>query len=317
MDGRILKYSKTMQCVLGFDGGGSKTECVAMDLSGSIVARGRGPASNPTRIGFERAARGVKQAAEATTEFLGPEREILALCAGIAGTARPENRERMQKLLEAEFAGVTVNVLTDLDLALAAMPEGAAIVIVAGTGSAAVGRDQSGRRAREGGYGPAESDEGSAFDIGRLAVTAAREGTAEGAEELARQILRHLGCPNWAAVEAKAARAADDVYPRVFPVVAASADAGNPVAQLLLQGAARKLAGLAHRLAESLGVSQQSLALGKAGGTIGRSPYFDEILDAELRRRLPSASIERIRCEAAETAARLALRLIAGSGAGR
>src|SRR5262249_53910293 len=150
------------------------------------------------------------------------------------------------------------------DLALAAMPAGPAIVLVAGTGSAAVGRGASGRQSRRGGYGPSGSDDGSAFDIRGWAIRAARAETAGGgAAELSRQILRHLGCSDWAAVDRKASRAADDVYPRVFPVVAASADAGNPLAQSLLNDAAQKLAAITLRLAESLEMARQKVPLGK------------------------------------------------------
>jgi len=301
-----------MKCVLGFDGGGTKTECVAMNSSGVIVARGRGPASNPTRIGFDAAAAGVKQAAEATLAAVGRPAEVVALCAGLAGTALQTNQDRMRELLQKEFPGMFVRVCTDLDLALAAMPDGAAIVLIAGTGSAAVGRDASGRQLREGGYGPSGSDEGSAFDIGRCAVEAARKQAAdETASELGRQILRHLGCANWAAVDAKTVANADDVYPRVFPVVAASADAGNALAQSLLSEAARKLAAIALRLAESLGFVQQTFPLAKTGGTVGRSQFFDQALAAELKRRLPAAVLSVVSAKPAETAARLALHGIA------
>ena len=302
-----------MKYILGFDGGGTKTECVVMDRSGAVVGRGRGPASNPTRIGFAAAAAAVRQAAAATLASLRQPAEVVALCAGLAGTAQPENRDRMQKLIEAEFPGVLVAVRTDLDLALAGMPEGAAMVLVVGTGSAAVGRDASGKQSREGGYGPSGSDEGSAFDIGRSAVATTRLETAnDAAAELERQILRHLGCASRAAVDAKASVAADDVYPRVFPVVAASADAGNVVAQALLNEAAQKLAAISQRLAESLGIAQQAFPLSKTGGTIGRSPYFDQALDEELRRKLPNANIDTLRADPAETAARIALRLSSG-----
>jgi glucosamine kinase len=298
-----------MKCVLGFDGGGTKTECVAMDLSGTVIARGRGPASNPTRIGFDAAAAGVKQSADATLAALNDPAQIVALCAGLAGTAQPPSHDRMQRLLEEKFSGVRVSVCTDLDLALSAMPDGAAIALVVGTGSAAVGRDSSGRRAREGGYGPSGSDEGSAFDIGRSAVSAARAERAgdEGAE-LSRQILRHLGCADWAAVDAKVSIAADDVYPRVFPVVAASADAGNALAQSLLNEAAQKLAAIALRLAETLGIAETKFPLGKTGGTVSRSQFFDHAVDAQLRARLPKAAIGLVSAQAAETAARIALR---------
>src|SRR5215469_6081398 len=134
-----------MKCVLGFDGGGTKTECVAMDLAAHVVARARGPASNPTRVGFAAAAAGVKQVAEATLAASKENAEVVALCAGLAGTARPENHARMRQLLEEQFPGLPVELRTDLDLPLAAMPPGPAMVLVVGTGSAAVGRDQAGR----------------------------------------------------------------------------------------------------------------------------------------------------------------------------
>jgi len=301
-----------MKCVLGFDGGGTKTECVAMDLSLSVVARGRGPASNPTRVGFESAARNVKQVADATVAAWKETAEIASLCAGLAGTARPENHARMKQLLEEKFPGVAIELCTDLDLPLAAMADGPAIVLVVGTGSAAVGRDQTGKQSREGGYGAAGSDEGSAFDIGRAAVSSARK--ASNAEEfaLSRQILRHLGCSSWQEVDAKASANADEVFPRVFPVVAASADAGNALAQLLLNSAAAKLAQIASRLAESLGMAQQAFPLAKTGGTIGRSQFFDQALDRALGAMLPRAVIRPLLADPAETAARIALRNIAG-----
>jgi len=303
-----------MRCILGFDGGGTKTECVAMDFSGNILARGRGPASNPTRIGFEPAAAGVKQSADNTLATLPQQSEIAALCAGLAGTAKPENRELMFRLLQEKFPGVSIDLRTDLDLPLFSLPDGPAIVLVVGTGSAAIGRDESGAQAREGGYGPSSSDEGSAFDIGRSAVAAVRQQQDNAAaSELSRQILRHLGCSNWLDADARVATNPDEVYPRVFPVVAASADAGNPLAQALLRDAAVKLAAIALRLAQSLGIARQKFPLAKTGGTIGRSPFFDRTLDHELHAVLPNAVIAPGPARAAEIAARIALRNFLGS----
>jgi len=302
-----------MKVVLGFDGGGTKTQCVAMDLSGAVVGRGRGSASNPTRIGFEPAAAGVKQAADSALAAVPQPAEILAICAGLAGTASPENHERMRQLLQGEFPGITVDLRTDLDLPLAAMPGGPAIVLIVGTGSAAVGRDAAGRQLREGGHGPAGSDEGSAFDIGRAASAAARsESTAE-ESALSRQILRHLGYGSWIQLDAKAAANPDEVYPRIFPVVAASADSGNSLAQSLLESAAGKLAAMVQRLAQWLGIAEQTFPLAKTGGTMGRSPFFDQALERELRERLPDAVISAVPAEPAETAARIALRAFLSS----
>jgi N-acetylglucosamine kinase-like BadF-type ATPase len=258
------------------------------------------------------AAASLKQVAAATVAASKEPVEIAGMCVGLAGTGRPENHARMQQLLAEKFPGLPIELCTDLDLPLAAMPEGPAMVLVVGTGSAAVGRDQAGRQLREGGYGPAGSDEGSAFDIGRAAVTAARKASSVEESALSRQILRHLGCSNWQEVDAKSAANADEVFPRVFPVVAASADAGNSLAQLLLDSAAIKLAQTTSHLAESLGMAQQTFPLAKTGGTIGRSQFFDLALDRALRTVLPHAVIQPLLSDPAETAARIALRNIVG-----
>jgi len=125
-----------------------------------------------------------------------------------------------------------------------------------------------------------------------------------------RQILRHLGCTNWAEVDSKAAASADAVYPRVFPVVAAAADTGNALAQSLLNSAAAKLAGIAHRLAESLSLAQQKFPLGKTGGTVGRSRFFDQAINRELCQNLPHAIVSSLSVEPAEVAAWIALQLL-------
>src|SRR5258708_12732863 len=156
------------------------------------------------------------------------------------------------------------------------------MVLVVGTGLASIGRSAGGVVRRVGGLGPADSDEGSAFDIGRAAVSAARFAETTESVELARQILRHLGHANWDELDSIAAAHADAVYPRVFPVIAAAADSGNQLAQFLLQAAAEKLSSMASHLSEELNLLQQVFPLGKTGGTIARSPSLPPPLTRPL-----------------------------------
>ncbi len=298
-----------MKCVLGFDGGGTKTECVVMNETGKIVGRATGPASNPTRVGFPSAIAAVAEAANLAIRSVEAPLDIAALCAGLAGTGRVENRMQMRELLESRFPGVVIDVRTDLELPLSTMPAGAAIVLVVGTGSAAIGRSAGGTIQRVGGLGPAASDEGSAFDIGRAAVSTARFAETTESAELSRQILRHLGTANWDELDSIAAAHADAVYPRVFPVIAAAADSGNQLAQSLLHAAAEKLSSMASHLAEELNLLQQIFPLGKYGGTIGRSRFFDAALDSQLLRKLPRASVMALDIDSAAAAARIALQL--------
>jgi len=69
-----------------------------------------------------------------------------------------------------------VAVVSDIELAhLAAFSGGPGVLVAAGTGSAAFGRDAAGRRARAGGFGPLLGDEGSSFWIGRRWLRASRD----------------------------------------------------------------------------------------------------------------------------------------------
>ncbi len=194
-----------------------------MDSAGGIVARSIAGPSNPTRVGVEAATREIEKAAElalreaggvgveaATREIekaaelalreAGEERRaVVALGAGLAGTAQPEMKQQMQASLEGAFPGITVTILTDLEAALAAAGNGTAILLVAGTGSAALARDEQGKIWRAGGYGPPFSDEGSAYDIGSRAVARAmKEREEQGAESvLGKKILERFGCNAW------------------------------------------------------------------------------------------------------------------------
>ena len=73
-----------MKCVLGFDGGGTKTECVVLNESGAILARGRGPASNPTRIGVRAALSALSETFDAAVSSTRISFEVIAVCAGLA-----------------------------------------------------------------------------------------------------------------------------------------------------------------------------------------------------------------------------------------
>src|SRR5207248_1882283 len=96
---------------------------------------------------------------------------------------------------------------------------------------------------------------------------------------------------------------------RVFPVVAAAADSGNLIAQWILLTAAENLATISHRLADSLNFLPRPFPLGKTGGTIGRSRFFDNAIDLELHRKLSNAIITPLQVELAEVAAWNALQL--------
>src|SRR2546430_17498580 len=110
-----------MRYFLGFDGGGTKTECVLMNSADQVLARTYAGPSNPFRIGIESAARAVDEAASLALQDAGLSRAgIVAVATGLAGNAAPELKEGMRAALRDVFPGAAITVITDLEAALAA-----------------------------------------------------------------------------------------------------------------------------------------------------------------------------------------------------
>ena len=308
-DSPFFTYALSMDYVLGFDGGGTKTECVLMDSAGKILARCLSGPSNPTRVGVESATREIEKAAElALQEARVARNEVAAIGAGLGGTGTPEMKEQMRASLEGAFPRAAVGIFTDLEIALAAAGEGPVIVLIAGTGSAAIARNAQGQIWRTGGHGPRLGDDGSAFDIGSRAVASAKkEREQRGTDSiLGMKILKHLGCASWTELQQRATLQPDKVFPSIFPVVAAAADAGDSAARDILQQAAAELSSLVNAVAEHSGQARANIVIVKTGGTVGRCAFFDLQLDAALKRVLPQAQIAGLRMAPAEAAARAA-----------
>jgi glucosamine kinase len=298
-----------MDYVLGFDGGGTKTEGVLMDGAGKILARSVSGPSNPYRVGVESATREIEKATDLCLQEAQVQRtEVAAIGAGLAGTGKPELKEGMRASLALAFPGAAVSVFTDLETALVAAGDGPVIVLVAGTGSAAIGRNAQGEIWRTGGHGPQLGDDGSAFDIGSRAVARAmKELEQRGTDAtLGRKILEQFGCASWQELQKRAATEPDSVFPLVFPIVAAAADAGDAGAREILLQAAAELSSLVNVVAEHSGQGREKLRIVKTGGTVGRSAFFDTQVDAALKRVLPQAQIGGLQMSPAEAAARAA-----------
>src|SRR5258708_5013514 len=85
----FFTYALFMEYVLGFDGGGTKTECVLMDPAGKILARCFSGPSNPSRVGVESATGEIEKAADLSLQEARIARNaVAALGAGLAGTGK-------------------------------------------------------------------------------------------------------------------------------------------------------------------------------------------------------------------------------------
>jgi N-acetylglucosamine kinase-like BadF-type ATPase len=304
--------------LLGFDGGGTKTQCVVTDAEGSVLARSTAGPSNPLRAGYMRAWYALGEAADnvMSRQKIRAD-QIGGVCAGLGGAGRPAVVRRVTSYFERSFPNATVRVTTDLEIALeAAFAGGEGVLLLAGTGSAAFGRDAAGRTARAGGRGPWFSDEGSAFDIGRQAVQAvALAEESRGPETaLTQRVFESHMWKDWAVLYEAVAKNPDDVFPKIYPAVAQLADREDTVSQAILSGAAASLAGLAVAVARELDWQEHEFAIAQAGGVFGRSKFFNAAITAEVEKRLPQARLVELEMSPAEAAVRMLLRQTRAKG---
>ncbi|HKV06420.1 MAG TPA: BadF/BadG/BcrA/BcrD ATPase family protein [Candidatus Acidoferrales bacterium] len=313
------KISASDACYfLGFDGGGTKTDCVLADAEGRVLARATAGPSNPLRSGYTRAWFSLSDAADAVLKAHKIRAaHVRGICAGLGGAGRSGVARRATTFFERGFPNAQVRVTTDLEIALeAAFGTGEGMILLAGTGSAALARDSQGRMARAGGRGPWFSDEGSSFDIGREAIRAvvlAEEGRGS-ATELSKRIFAWHQCRDWDSLVERIAKNPDDVFPKTFPLVAELADKDDAVARAILSTAAASLAQLAACVAEQLGWRDKEVSVARLGGVFGRSKHFDAAIETELKRLVPRARIVPVGISPAEAAGRMAIRLDGAKG---
>ena len=275
-----------LRLFLGVDGGQSSTTAVVGDAAGRILGRASGEPCNRATTGH-----GRERLRRVTGKLLGqalgaarlPEGTAFeAACFGMSGG--PDDK---RGLLSGLVPGASVTVTNDAEAALEGATGGeCGVVVIAGTGSIAMARDEGGTTARCGGWGYVFGDEGGAFDIVRGALRAAlasEEGWGE-RTGLGEEFLRAAGCRT--ANEALH-RFYDPDWPRdrvasLAPRVDAVARKGDVPARSVLRGAGKTLAALAARAAQSLPVPMEGPRAYPCGGVF-RSVLVRDAFAAGLR----------------------------------
>ncbi len=282
---------------LGVDGGASSTTCAVCNDEGVILGIGRGGPSNHILApgGRERAraalgtalrdaltsagqARGEFEAAQFGMTGINPDTDAARALAGVISELLTARTQRIDNDAAVALAG-----------ALACRP---GVIVIAGTGSVALGTDPGGRQARAGGWGYVFGDEGSGFALGRGGVRAAlraRDGTGPDtvlATRIPEAMSRSLGEIVISFYEGWLDRAQ---IASLAPVVTAAAAASDAVAQSLVQDAADSLASLAAAVVGRLTWPDGTVAVAPVGGMFKAGPVLLRPLKTAMAAHIPRA----------------------------
>lgn len=291
---------------VGVDGGGTHARAVAVDEQGRELARRVGPAGLVDPRDPVSAAEAVAGLVRAVLSDAGVP-SAAALCCGLAGAGRPHEREAVRIALTLANLAELVSVVGDAEAAMAdAFPDGAGVLVVAGTGSIAWARTAEGRTLRVGGWGQLLGDEGSGYDIalhalraiahaadGRLPATALTDVLLSAADAHAPEDLIA-----WTASATKAQIAA------LAPAVLECADRGDGAAVTVRARAVAALVHMARTAARRSGADTAVFAF--AGGLLAPDGPLRHHVVAALREHLPGIRVTARPVDAALGAARIA-----------
>jgi N-acetylglucosamine kinase-like BadF-type ATPase len=278
-----------MRLFLGIDGGQSSTLALIGDESGRILGAGTGGPCNHAASaegGGERLRRAVTESVRAARAQAGlePAARFTVVCCGMSG-GPDDKRAILEELLPTD----RLILATDAEITLAgATATGRGIIVIAGTGSIAFGRNEAGATARAGGWGFIFGDEGSAFDIVRQALRAAlREEEGWGPPTLLRQaLLEATGArsPNEALHLFYTAEWPRDRVAALAPLIDAAVVSGDEAAREVLHYAALQMATLAATVQRRLWDKGAAVEVAFSGGVFRSEAVrsrFQELIELE------------------------------------
>lgn len=218
-----------------------------------------------------------------------------AVCAGLAGLGRARDRA---PALAAGLARAyrTANIVLSSDITIShagALGGAPGVVIAAGTGSVALAIDEAGRSALCDGWGYLLGDDGSGYAIGRAGLAAAlREHDGRGGSaELHRLAEQRFGPLEALPATIHAAANPPRLIASFTPDVAAAAQAADPIAARIWQGAAQALAATAVAAGGRVFGPGQPFDIATAGGLFDAGALLMQPFEEELRRAAPQARL--------------------------
>jgi N-acetylglucosamine kinase-like BadF-type ATPase len=282
-----------MPLFLGIDGGGTKTTCVVGDER-SILGTGTGSGSNVIRLGEAEARAGLHAAiSQACCEAKVSPLRIQFACVGAAGAGNPKTAAVVKSTVRNILPNAEVNVVGDMVIAHeATLHSDPGVLVIAGTGSIAYGRNAAGETARAGGWGFAVSDEGSGQWIGKTAVVVAlRAFDSQRPTLLMDRIMTGWNLGSRDDLVRHANSNPGPNFAELFPVVQQTAQEGDKLAIEVLSRAAAELCDLASIVIKRLWKSSERVRVGVAGGVFVNSPQVCESFQTWLHETRPLVDV--------------------------
>jgi len=283
----------------GIDGGGTRTRLALATAEGELLALAEGGCASCVEIGSEAARSVLAELWHAAWVRAGlAPRPVDGLFMGTGSVLSEEDALVNRGILLALGLAAQDALRVDNDAwnahagGLLGRP---GILLIAGTGSACLGRNERGETWRAGGWGHFLDDRGSAYSLGSAAMVAAtRETDGRGPRTALTELVRgRLGLADlrgiYRRVHHEGLSRAE--VAALAPDVVRAAEDGDAVAAAILQQGAAGLVEMVVTVAGRLALERPDIAL--TGGLIESAGQFRRLFLAGLERELPLSRLAR------------------------
>lgn len=297
---------------LGVDGGGTKTHIALMTAKGQIKCEGFAGPANPLRVGVETAIGNIVKAVNEACDNGGVSRlDIAAATLGLAGVRRADLRQRVRERFIESIGVRNTTVITDAEIALYATTRGMpGLVVIAGTGSICLGKNEQGVIAISGGWGPLAGDEGGGVGIAQTALHSVAKasdgrGIATALSERASEYFRASG-PENLIVAIYSPQVDNSRIAGFARYVVEAAQEGDAVAVGIMQEAGSELGLAACAVIEKLGLAKAKVPIGCVGSVFKAGKLLTKPMLETVRTVAPKAFLTEPEMPPAHAAALMA-----------
>ncbi|MDR3052078.1 MAG: N-acetylglucosamine kinase [Oscillospiraceae bacterium] len=313
-----------MKYIIGIDSGGTKF-LVKAACGESIVGAYMGAPASHHHLGLAGMAACAADNIDAClAQFGGSRADCEAIVCGTTGIDCQQDKNLVEEAYSAlPGFNCPITCVNDAEAALYAATGGVGVVVIAGTGSVAFGRDASGQTARSGGW-PLFlfGDEGSGTWIARHALrhmSFVLDGDEP--ESALSTILRGaLGLNDHAAMLRLCDEIASESFydPGIAHFVDEAAQAGDGFARAILQHAVSEAFQLTDRVIKKLQFDQrEAFSVGAWGSAITKSPIYFDNFKTLVHKKYMHARVEISYLDAADGALIMARRMLGRTDTGR
>jgi len=282
---------------IGIDGGGTKTKCVLADDNLKIISSAEGKASNPLAVGFDNSTEVLTKLIKQVLSKKKSAKDI-SIVAGIAGCGREAHAQHLKVFLENELKKHGINfeslkIVSDAEIAFeGALGGKCGALLIAGTGSILLGKNNKGDFFRTGGYGKIIGDEGSGFSIGRKGLNAVAKYLDGRGEKtiLAEYLMKEFGIKNKNDL-------ITSVYSKDFDIactakfVINSAGKGDKVCRQILNEEIEEL--ILHIKAFQKEINEKKYTLSLSGSLLTNKNFYSQEFKREIAKQLKGIKIKR------------------------